>query len=300
MYMHVYEIIINQILEKLEKGVIPWQKPWIGGEQPQNLITKIPYKGINTFMLLCSDFSSPYWASYKQITKFGGQVIKGEKGWPVVFWKWIENEVEDDAGNTFTKKVPFMRYYKVFNIEQTTGIPEDKIPKLKINLDKNSRLNNCEKIIKNMPKKPKIVFKQQRAFYSSTGDYVNMPKLETFKIVEGYYSTFFHELIHSTGHKKRLNRKTVTDATFFGMESYSKEELIAEMGATFLCGHTGIENKTINNSASYINSWLGKLKNDKQLVIQAAGAAQKATDYILKRNKKKEKNNGNKKSNKIY
>lgn len=277
--MKVYEIITNRILEKLESGVIPWHKPWAGGESPKNLITKKEYRGINTFMLSCSGFSSPFWATYKQIVELGGQVNKGEKGWPVVFWKFIEKQDEDGDA----RQIPFMRYYTVFNVEQTVGIDEAKIPSLAIKYNKLEAIEICDKIVKSMPKRPKINHAEPRAYYSPVEDYVNMPKKETFEASEAYYSTLFHELTHSTGHERRLNRKILNG---HGSELYSKEELVAEMGAAFLCGYCQIENKVIDNSASYIKSWLSRLKNDKQMVIQAAGQAQKATDFIL--NKKSE------------
>lgn len=288
MKIKVYEIITNKILEKLEKGTVPWHKPWVGGDRPMNLITKKPYRGINTFMLSMSDYKSPYWATYKQIVQLGGQVNKGEKGTPVIFWKFMDKEIEEDDGSISMAHFPLMRYYTVFNLDQTTGL-ESHIPETK-KLGKNDAIKACENVVNHMPKRPEIVFDKQRACYHPKEDYVNMPKMETFDNSEAYYSTLFHELTHSTGHEKRLKRNL---NNFHGDELYSKEELIAEMGAAFLCGHCQIENKLIDNSASYIQSWLEALKNDKQMVIQAGGQAQKAADFILnqlyKEKKRKEK-----------
>lgn len=284
--MKVYEVITAKILDKLEEGIVPWHKPWVGGTQPLNLVSKKPYRGINTFMLSMAGYSSPYWASYKQIISLGGQVNKGEKGWPVVFWTWLD-KTDNETGDITPRQIPFMRYYTAFNLDQTTGVDVKKIPSLNVKLSKAKIISECENIIKNMPKKPEIVFNEPRAYYNPVRDFVNMPDKKTFETSEAFYSTLFHELVHSTGHSTRLNRKTINEATYFGTESYSKEELVAEMGAAFLCGHCQIENKTINNSASYIKSWLKHLKEDKQMVILAAGQAQKASDFILNIKEKK-------------
>ena len=132
-----------------------------------------------------------------------------------------------------------------------------------------------------MPHRPTITHGNQIAAYSASIDTVMMPNRNQFHRVEGYYSTLFHELVHSTGHRNRLHRPAVHDINF-GSEKYSKEELIAEIGAAFLCGHTGIENqKTLENTSAYVKSWVEKLENDKKLIVTAASAAQKAVDYIV-------------------
>lgn len=273
----VYDVITDRIINMLEAGTIPWHKPWNGSQQ--NLVSKKDYRGINPLLLSSMHFSSPYWLSYKQAQSLGGQVKKGEKGTPVIFWKMsIEtDENEEPTG----KKIPFLRYYSVFNIDQCENIPSEKIPKLE--QIEFSPISQCEKIVSNMPKCPIIKHNEPRAYYSPMSDFVNMPKQNLFESAVKYYSTLFHELTHSTGHSSRLDRKGVTNLCRFGSTNYSKEELVAEMGACFLCGHTGIENKTIDNSASYIKSWLSHLRNDNKLVIHAAAAAQKAADFILKK-----------------
>lgn len=276
--MKVQDVITNRIIEKLEEGTIPWQRPWTSGEFPKNLISKKEYRGINTFMLSCAGYASPYWATFKQISGLGGKVKKGEHGYPVIFWTWLNNK--SDAENE--RKIPFLRYYSVWNVEQTEGIDPAKIPSAVV-INDNERLEMCENVLKNMPLKPEIKHIDNRAYYSPVLDFVNMPKMETFKDSENYYSVVFHELTHATGHKSRLARKDF-DGNCFGSDSYSKEELVAELGAAFLCGICGIERKTIDNSAAYIQSWIKKLKNDKQLIISASGLAQKSTDYILNRN----------------
>jgi len=272
----VYEIITNQILEELKKGTIPWHQPW-NSDYPKNLITKKEYRGINVFLLGCRKFSSPYWLSYKQAASLGGNVKKGEKSTIVVFWKQVQiTEKIDNVEKP--KTIPFLRYYRIFNTEQCEGI-EERIPISEVNPDFKP-LIECEKTIKNMQNKPDIYHNESRAYYNPTDDFVNMPKPETFSKEEYYYSVMFHELGHSTGHKNRLARKDFDHAAF-GSQVYSKEELCAEMTAAFLCGHHKIELQTIENSAAYIKSWLGKLKDDIKIVVIAAAQAQKASDYIL-------------------
>ena len=172
--------------------------------------------------------------------------------------------------------MPFLRYYTVFNIEQAEGVevPKDEpLPEL-------SPIAECERIAERMPNPPKIEFDGgNRAFYRPLNDSVHLPLRKVFLSAEEYYSTLFHELVHSTGHGSRLNRPGIQDVNF-GSEKYSKEELIAEIGAAFLCGTTGIEKKTIQNSAAYVQNWLNALKDDKKLVVLAAAQAQKAVDYV--------------------
>ena len=278
--MKIEEIITARIIDKLEQGTIPWHKPWTGGEAPKNLITKKEYRGVNVFILNAMGYSSPYWVSFKQAHELGGTVKKGEKGTPVIFWKWMNKT--DEEGNLSADHFPFLRYYNVFNIGQLEGIDESKIPALTVKYNDLEKISQCEAVVTAMPKRPEITYNDQRAYYIPSKDSVNMPKMETFDGSEEYYSTLFHELTHSTGHESRLNRKgIISGIAAFGTQDYSKEELVAEMGAAFLCGHCQIDNKTIDNSAAYIKSWLKKLKDDPKMVILAAAQAQKATDFIL-------------------
>jgi len=295
----VSDMITNIIIAKLEAGVIPWRKPWIGGNkntnnQPRNLVTKKTYRGINLFLLANTGFESPYFLTYKQCSDKGGQVKTGSKGFPCVFWSMVD--VTDDLTGT-DKKIPFLRYYTVFNLEQTTLeapatiageiTEEEETPSF-------SPIEAAEAIVAGMPYRPEIRHGQQRAFYSPSLDYVNMPKPETFVTDAEYYSTLFHELTHATGHQARVNRKGITESSYFGSHEYSKEELVAEMGAVFLCAASGIEEITLDNSAAYIQSWIRALKSqdNKGLIVAAAGQAQKAYDYILNINPAAEKAEG--------
>jgi antirestriction protein ArdC len=276
----VYQVITDRVIALLQQGTVPWQKPWQGAElAPQNLMSRKRYRGVNVFLLHAMSYTSPYWLTFKQAQELGGHVRKGERACPVVFWKWLD--VERDGKK---ERVPFLRYYSVFNVAQCEGI-EAHVPSATGPKREHSPVEAAERIVADMPKRPLIKHGQAQAFYHPTDDYVGMPSPEQFRSGEGYYSVLFHELTHSTGHETRLARKGVTGTegqwSAFGSQSYSKEELVAEMGAAFLCGQAGIVERTIENSASYIATWLSKLKDDAKLVVQAAAQAQKAADFIL-------------------
>lgn len=283
MSISVYEVINTKIIELLEQGTIPWRKTWNGeSNYPQNLISKKEYQGINHFLLSAMPFNSPYWLTYKQVQDKGGHVIKGSKSTPVIFWKWLDRKNRDeseDEGNR-AGKIPLLRYFSVFNLDQTQGIPA---PETEETHNEHERLQEPEQIIRNMPMRPEIKFGGNKAVYSPHFDFINMPHLSSFEGPEEYYSTLFHELVHSTGHASRLGRKSVLEPSYFGSHEYSKEELVAEMGAAFLCGLIGIDHKTIENSAAYIRGWLKVLRSDKTLLVQSAALAQKASDYIANR-----------------
>jgi len=271
--MNVYEVVTNRIIDQLEKGCVPWQRPWIGGEA-KNLASGKAYRGINPFILASAGYSSPYWVTFKQAQQRGGMVRKGEKGTPVVFWKW--NEYDDKDNPEKKKKVPMLRYYTVFNAAaQCDGLDVPEVTQQIVD-----SIATCDAIVDSMPHAPTIEHAEPRAYYVPASDTVNMPAKNLFSSSEEYYSTLFHELTHSTGHRRRLNRDTLTDLCPFGSTNYSKEELVAEMGAAFLCGVTGIENKTVDNSAAYLASWLRKLRGNSKLLVMAGAQAQKAADYI--------------------
>jgi len=273
----VYDIINQRIIDLLEQNVIPWHKPWNASSNfPKNMVSKKEYRGINIFILASSPYSSPYWMTFNQIQSKGGHVIKGEKSMPVIFWKWLDKK-DDDPG---TGKIPMLRYYNVFNLDQTEGIETPPTTEI---INTFTPIEMAEQIIEGMPYRPEIRHGGNRASYSPMLDFVKLPVPEAFQSPEEYYSTCFHELTHSTGHASRVGRKGVLEPSYFGSHEYSKEELVAEMGAAFLCGHTGIENITLNNSVAYLQGWLKALKSDKTLLIHAAAQAQKAADFILNR-----------------
>jgi len=278
----VYSLITERIISMLEQETIPWKKPWKGGQAafPKNFITGRPYSGINAFLLAMTPFESPYFLTFKQANEKGGHIRKGEKGFPIIYCNITSAKKEDkETGETKTETFGFLRYYTVFNLAQTEGItipfPEGETVK------EFHSLEDCEAIRQGYRGSPEIIHKEQRAYYSPFMDTINMPRPGTFDSQEGYYATLFHEMTHSTGHVSRLKREGIHETHSFGDAVYSKEELIAEMGAAFLCAHASITPVTLQNSASYIAGWLKQLRNDKKLVIQAAAAAQKAANLIL-------------------
>jgi len=278
-----YKVITDKILEKLEEGTVPWHQPW-STEMSKNLVSKKEYRGINVFLLASMGYANPYWLTFRQAGQLGGHIRRGEKSTPVVFWKWMEKNTGDlqDNGDAIVNRYPILRHYKVFNLDQCDDIPADKIPELEKREDFHP-IGEAEAVVRDMPHAPTITNGSRQALYRPSTDSIEMPPGELFGSDEEYYSTLFHELTHSTGHRSRLHRFNDEELSPFGSGDYSKEELIAEMGAAFLCGHCQIVNETIDNSAAYIQGWLGKLRNDKKLVVIAGAQAQKAADSILSR-----------------
>lgn len=290
--LDVYQIVTDRIIELLEKGTVPWQKPWTEPGIPMNLLSKRPYRGINLWLLLSLDYERNLFLTWDQIKKAGGSVIRGETGHVVVFWKTVPKKKQGAAPEEGEKEkqTPLLRYYKVFNIAQCRDLPKELIGKNDVLPDtfgelpvpkKTDPILECEAIVYGMPQCPPISFKGKQAYYDITKDEVVLPAKKSFKTQEGYYTTLFHELVHSTGHEKRLNRPTITEMVEVGGDLYSIEELVAEMGASYLSFLTGILPSTITNSAAYIKGWLGKLKDDKRFIVQASGQAQRAVDFIL-------------------
>jgi antirestriction protein ArdC len=276
MNSQVYDRITERIVALLEQGTVPWHKPWnIKTGWPRNLVTKKPYRGINVFLLTALSYESPYWLTYRQASELGGTVRKGEKSCLILFWK--QKKIEDEETGE-ERKVPLLRLYHVFNVAQCDGMKE--APALSETTEPVAVTKPAE-IVAKMPQKPQIKHGMTQSFYSPKDDCVSLPVRKRFSREEEYYSTLFHELVHSTGHETRLNRGTLTEKAGFGSNPYCKEELIAEMGAAFLCGQAEIVERTIDNSAAYIKGWLEQMKSDKTLIVQAAAQAQRAADFIL-------------------
>lgn len=277
----VYEIVTEKVLALMAKGEVPWRKPWKGA-RPCNISGR-KYSGGNLFLLSCLGYDSPIFLTFNQIKKAEGKIKEGQEKahFPVFFWSFVEKKDANGKVSTF----PIFRFFLVWNIEQVEGISVPDALKI-IQNDNPIPMDSAESVISNMPNRPMIEEKMgsNRACYNPTSDTVTIPSAKQFKATEEYYSTFFHELGHATGHTSRLNRKEVNDPIVFGSHDYSLEELVAEMTAAFLCAETGIANdSTIENSAAYIAGWNAKLKADPKLFWTAASRAQKAADYILNR-----------------
>lgn len=274
----VYQIITDRIVEQLEQQVIPWRKPWAEAGHPQNLLTKRLYTGMNTWLLASLGYSQNYFLTWKQLKAVGGSVIKGEKGHIVIFWKKLPpKESDNDCEQQKPKFV--LRYFYAFNIAQCDHLPEVfAIPSPPHTIN---QISACDEIIELMPNCPVIKHGKQAAYYDPHKDYINLPKQGSFDSAESYYGALFHELVHSTGHQSRLNRKEIVEPNTYGSEPYSIEELTAEIGACYLYSISGIATKEFDNSVAYIKGWIEALRNDKRMLVYASGQAQRATDYIL-------------------
>jgi antirestriction protein ArdC len=274
----VYSIVTNRIISQLEYGTVPWRKPWTDAGIPQNFISKRPYRGINVWLLASLGYKYNHYLTWKQVNELGGSVKEDEKAHLVIFTRWIEKKVNEEM-----VKMPFLSYYKVFNIDQCEGIAVDKLPTVDFKKN-NNPIEACEAIYRNMPVPPEIHEEHDFAYYQGHGDLINMPLISMFNSRESYYATLFHELIHSTGIPDRLNRRAWIKETSFAASSedkFSLEELVAEMGTCYLESVAGIVDSQFQQNDGYIDGWLAKLRNDKRFVVIAGALAQKATDYIL-------------------
>lgn len=266
----VYEVVTDRILGMLDKGTIPWQKPW-NNRAPANYITGKAYRGINVWLLAACRYDDNRFLTMKQVNEKGGRVKKGEKAHLVVFWSPIK-KTEMTVDGAVEKKFFLLRYYYVFNVEQTEGWNPKPLPS-----NDNQKIQSGEEFMAKLPEQPKIGKGGDKAFYCPSTDEIGMPAMESFHDSAAYYSTLFHEVTHWTGSETRLKR--IEKST--NIEAYSKEELVAEMGAAFICGICGIENAAAQkNTVAYIQNWAAKLKGDPKLVVQAAAQAQRAVDWM--------------------
>lgn len=271
----IYGVITDRIIEQLEKGVIPWEKPWTGTQGGAiSGATGKPYSLLNQMLL---GKPGEYY-TYNQVMAKGGHVRKDEKAQIIVFWKQVKTIEKDEAGQQIEKIVPMLKYFSVFHIDQCVGIEAQQRQTAEITHPA------ADKIIADYCQRESLSIHHQKgdeAYYSPSRDCVVLPQREQFTTVAEYYSTAYHELTHSTGHSSRLNRLKAT--AHFGSTEYSKEELVAEIGAAALLNYTGIETKkSLRNNAAYIQSWLTALRNDKRMIVQASGAASKAVDLIIR------------------
>ena len=282
----VYDIVTERILNLIESSdKLVWQRGWNGGSKPMNYVSKKPYRGFNA-MLTSFLYESPYYLTYKQVRDLGGKVKQGAKGVPIIYWNWLyfdENGKKVKTREEATKVVPLLRYFNVFNEEFIEGI--DFKHEAVTPLSEAQRKANCEDLIAKLVADKGLQIDNNgngKAYYVPSKDSVHMPTFKSFKSAESYYSVAFHEIVHWTGHSSRMKRGLDTSLAPFGKTDYSKEELVAEMGATFLCEEMQISNEQLNvNSAAYLKSWLKALKNDTSLLVSASGKAQKAVDFIL-------------------
>ncbi len=285
----VYQIVTDLIIEKLESGIIPWHKPWSDYGPAMNYITRKPYRGINQ-LILNGLHLRPFYLTFQQAIDLGGSVKKGSKSIPVTYWNILYREASSHRNISVAEaqklphdqveRVAFLKYYRVFNIDDVQNVKFD-IPKPEVS-QSDFNMELCDEVIRNMPLRPEIRHERNEAYYHPIEDYINMPELGRFQSPERYFYVLFHEAVHCSGHFTRLNRFDQKQISAFSSEFYSVEELVAEIGAAFLSNHTGImTEQSIDNSSAYIQGWLKPLKNDKKFIVEAAAKAQKAVDYIL-------------------
>lgn len=273
--------VTDQIVKAIEEGTERYQMPWKTSGQftasPINAVSRKAYRGINVLILWATaqekGYSSGVWATYKQWQELGAQVRKGEKSANVVFWKFFETE-ELDPETLKNKRIPMARDYWVFNADQVDGYkqPEEQP------VNSAERIDQAEAFFKAL--EVNIQHGGNQAFYRPSTDTVHMPAFERFKNPLAYYSVLSHETTHWTGSEKRLNRDMKHR---FGSEAYAMEELVAELGAAFLCAELGLPTDPRKDHAPYIKNWLQVLKNDKRAIFTAAAKAQEAVDWMSHR-----------------
>lgn len=280
MSINVYELVTNRIIEQLENNIVPWEKPWSGTlDGASNRVSKKPYSILNQMLL---KYNGEY-ATFKQWQELGGHIRKAEKSEIIVFWKMYPIKEKQDDGTEIIKTIPLLKYINVFHISQVDGVEPLK---QKVTHDIEP-IDKAEKILNDYWNRENITIehvKGDKAFYNPMFDKIQLPLFEQFKQSEEYYSTAFHESVHSTMKTSRCNRQEDRKGKVvsFGSEEYSKEELVAEVGSAQLMNIVGIETtKSFRNSTAYIQSWLKVLRNDNKFIVSASSKAEKAVNYIL-------------------
>lgn len=273
-----YKVVTDQIIERLKAGVVPWRQPWseraaTGGSYPRNAITGRAYSGVNVLLLWSQaqvhGYEKPMWLTYKQAKEHGGHVRQGEKGTQICFLSSFE--VDDASSPTGKRRASFLRLYTVFNIAQCDGLAiMSGRPRIR---NPGARDETVDAFV--AATGASVVYGGSRACFRPFDDHIEMPVFEAFKSADAFYSTEFHELTHWTGGKSRLDRKF---GRAFGDESYTAEELVAELGAAFLCSEFSIDN--VEDNAAYIQSWIKYLSDHERAIVSAASMASKAVEFL--------------------
>ena len=286
---NVYQMVTDRIIAQMEKGIVPWHKPWTGAADGAiNYVSRKPYSVLNQWLL----GRDGEWLTFKQVHDCGGRIKNGAKAGMVVFYTQQQHkvtvEVENEDGvkeqQERTKSIPVLRYYNVFHIDDCEGIESKIQEEVKNDVEP---IELAEKVVcEYVSREKELTFRNDsvtdKAYYSMVGDNVVVPMISQYDVVEEYYSTTFHELVHSTMKESRCNRKAENKMAAFGSADYSREELVAETGSAMLCTKVGIDcDKAFNNSVAYIQSWLNALKNDNKMIVWAASRAEKAAKYIM-------------------
>lgn len=288
--MHAYDVVTQRIIDALERGVVPWHRPWtVSRQPPANLISRRPYRGINALVTWLMQRGSPWWLTFHQAKQLGGTIRKGEHGVPIMFFKLLDRDqpVDDQTTDATSARrrdrrgIPFVRHTVVFNATQTEGL--DHL--LPLDHDEAPVLPDqaAEALMDAWRQAPRIDFGFNHAQYLPRQDRITMPSRQQFESTSAYYGTLLHECAHATGHRSRLGRFTPeTELAPFGSPDYSREELIAELASAFLRAEVGLAME-IDSSAAYIAHWLTVLRGDRRQLIQVAADAQRAADHICGR-----------------
>lgn len=276
----VYAEVTAKMIDALESGLVPWRKPWTAMGAHRNLVSGREYRGINVFLTALSamrgNYAYPCWVTMKQANRLGGRIRAGERGTMVVFWEpRVDVRKLDNGEEEERRRLVFKKYY-VWNVEQIDGIVLPELPKPAGAVSH----DGAETLWEGYADRPALLHGGSAAFYAAGLDAVQLPPRASFESTNAYYQVLFHEAVHSTGAKTRLNRATLTQAGKFGDANYSQEELVAEMGGAMLLARAGIE-PAYENSAAYLRGWLKALNDDQRLVVVAAQGAEKAARYIL-------------------
>ena len=278
----LYENVTNAIVQKLEAGTRPWRMEWNAGNQGMmpRRVTGEHYRGINILLLWGASQAAGYaadtWMTFNQAIELGGAVRKGERSTQIVFFKPLVVDKVNSAGETEETKIPLMRSYNVFNVEQIDGLPARYYPAPVAVVGGKDRDQANEAALRSCG--ADIREGGGKAYYHPSADYVQMPDFDRFNETGGYLATLAHELCHWSGHKSRLDRD---QQNRFGSKDYAFEELVAEIGAAFIGARLGIVGDHIDNHAAYVAGWLQKLRDDKRAIFRAAAMAQTAADLVL-------------------
>lgn len=289
----LYREVTDKIISLIESGVAPWRRTWSCYGLARNYATGHIYTGINFILMNHTEHPIPNFLTFSQIQERNGKIRKGAKAEQVIYFSVYYKDSQDqtiskeqaqarsEAGEAI-QILKFIKYYNVFNVADIEGID---FKYSEVVLKPHEKISRCEGIVEQMPKRPEFkCIDSNRAFYSPRLDFVNMPAIEQFETPEEYYSALFHELTHATGHASRLAREEITNPQSFGTNAYSREELVAEMGASFLCAQAQIDyDGMMENNAAYLGEWLKVLQADSKFIFKAAAEAQKAADFILNR-----------------
>lgn len=303
---NVYQIVTDRIIEEMNKGIIPWHKPWVFADHADdidlrtvaiNYVTRKPYSMLNQMLL---GFRAGEYMTREKAKELGGSIKKDAESGIVVFWKqmtYVEKpkegeqpETEEEGEETTQGKIhtiPVLRYYRVYHLDDIEGIPSKygtEVEKPKVQTV--DPIDAAEDLMwQYVLREEKLTFQcdkpSNKAYYSPSSDTVVVPQISQYKVIEEFYSTAFHELTHSTLPVYRCNRSKENRDANFGSEDYSREELVAEMGSAMLCQIAGLNcERAFKNTVAYLQSWLSALKNDPKMIVWAASRAEKAAKYI--------------------